>query len=143
MPQSCVVIYIHLVWATWDRLPLIEPELEPDLYACIAKRSQALKSPCVEIGGTEDHVHALVRLHSTICVAELVKDLKGGSSHFVKHLLVPGQGFQWQGTYGAFSVGPDQVDRVRSYIRNQKAHHAHDGVVPDWERCLEIDLPDR
>ncbi|MFQ5434598.1 MAG: hypothetical protein ACE5FD_06960 [Anaerolineae bacterium] len=29
-------LYVHMVWATWDRLPLITKTIEPRLYAAIA-----------------------------------------------------------------------------------------------------------
>jgi putative transposase len=32
--------------------------------------------------------------------------------------------FGWQDGYGAFSVGHTQINAVKRYIANQKAHHA-------------------
>jgi hypothetical protein len=32
--------------------------------------------------------------------------------------------FAWQDGYGAFSVSPSQLDKVKEYIANQSAHHA-------------------
>jgi hypothetical protein len=29
-------LYLHCVWGTWDRLPLITPAIEQRLYAAIA-----------------------------------------------------------------------------------------------------------
>jgi hypothetical protein len=25
-------LFVHLVWATWDRLPLITPDIQPRIY---------------------------------------------------------------------------------------------------------------
>jgi REP element-mobilizing transposase RayT len=139
MPKSCTFVYVHFVWATWDRLPYIAPSLEPSIYACIASKCQELKSELLAIGGTQDHVHVLVRLHSTVAVAELAKGMKGASSHLVTHELTPNQAFKWQGSYGAFSVSPSDVPRIRAYVRNQKKHHASGDVWEEWERCEEIE----
>jgi len=73
MPHSYTHLYVHFVWATWNRAPLITPAVEPPLYACIAKECRDLKCDVIAIGGTEDHLHAFVRLHSTVSVAALAK----------------------------------------------------------------------
>jgi REP element-mobilizing transposase RayT len=137
MPTSCTHVYVHFVWATWNKAPLITPDLEPRIYACIAAKCDELVCQLIDIGGTEDHVHCLVRLHATISVAGLAKHMKGASSHLVTHAAASDQGFKWQGTYGAFSVSPSDIDQVRAYIQRQKEHHAHGDTWPDWERCME------
>lgn len=136
MPASFVLVYVHYVCATWDRLPLISPELEPKIHACIAAECQRVGAEPLQIGGTGDHVHALVQVHSTVSVAQLARGMKGGSSHFATHELAQ-DGFKWQGSYGAFSVSPDHLDRVRRYLLRQKEHHAEQRLEPDWERCTE------
>src|SRR5947207_15042903 len=120
MPTSCVHVYVHFVWATWDQSPLIAASLEPAIHAAIAAECRELRCLAVEVGGTGDHVHALVRLRSSVSVAEAAKQMKGSSSHLATHQLPGGMGFKWQGSYGAFSVGLEEIDRVRDYIRRQK-----------------------
>lgn len=75
MPESCTEVYVHFVWATWDRLPLIAPDLEARIYACIGAKCRALGCELVAIGGTEDHVQVLVRLHSAVSVAVMAKEM--------------------------------------------------------------------
>src|SRR5437773_2423956 len=107
MITSCTYVYVHFVWRTWDSLPLILPEWEERVYACIGQGCVDLKCIPIRVNGMPNHVHALVRLHSTISVAGLAKQMKGDSSHFINHVILPGERFQWQRTYGAFSVSPD------------------------------------
>ena len=64
MPHSYTHLYIHFVWATWDRAPIITPALEAPLYACITRECRDLKCVVIALGGTEDHVHVLARLLS-------------------------------------------------------------------------------
>ena len=80
-------LYVHLVWATWDRLPMLTAELAPAVYACIQAECRELKVEVVEIGGLENHVHLLVRMHPAVSVATLAKQVKGASSHLVTHRL--------------------------------------------------------
>jgi REP element-mobilizing transposase RayT len=117
-------LYLHAVWATWDRLPLITPDVELRLYGEINEKCRALKAHPLALGGMPDHLHLLVRLPTTLAVATLLKEVKGASSHLVTHEIEPGEFFKWQGAYGAFTLSKDEVPRVIDYIRNQKEHHA-------------------
>lgn len=118
-------IYVHLVWGTWDRLPLITAELERTLYSTLLAECSRLGGEMIAIGGMPDHVHMLVRMPSTVSVAQLVKQLKGASSHLVTHEVQPGEFFKWQGGYAAFSVSRWDVPKIRGYIRRQKEHHGN------------------
>ncbi len=109
---------MHVMRATWDRQPVITAGIEQRLYACIAAKCGEMRGSLVEIGGTEDHVHVIVRLWATISVAKLVHGLKGASSHLASHVLAPGAGFKWQGTYFAESVSLRHLDNLRRYVRN-------------------------
>jgi len=127
-------LYLHLVWATWDRLPLITPAIEPNLYAAMAKKCEDLGCQLIAIGGIVDHVHLLVRFPTTISIADLVKGVKGSSSHLMNHGVLPGGGFKWQGAYGAFTISKRSVDDVVAYIRHQKVHHANGQLLAELER---------
>jgi REP element-mobilizing transposase RayT len=127
-------LYLHLVWATWDRLPLITSEVEPRLYAAIAAKARQLNCEPLAIGGVADHVHVLVRLAATVTVAILAKELKGASSHLVRHEVVPEAGFRWQGGYGAFTLARRDVPLLHRYVMEQKQHHARGTVQGAWEQ---------
>ncbi len=128
-------LYLHAVWATWDRLPLITPDIELRLYGAINEKCRELKSYSLALGGIDDHLHLLVRLPTTLSVADLLKGVKGSSSHLLTHEVAPDKFFKWQGAYGAFTLAKQDVDRVIDYIRNQKTHHAAKTIWDDWERC--------
>ncbi len=70
-------LYLHAIWATWDRLPLITPEIELRLYGAINDKCRELKAYPLALGGIEDHLHLLVRLPTTLTVADLLKETKG------------------------------------------------------------------
>ena len=129
-------LYVHLVWATWDRLPLITEAILPRLYAAIAEKCRELKCVPIAIGGMSEHVHLLARLHSTIAVATLVKEVKGSSSHLVTHEIARGDFFKWQGAYGAFTLRKDEVAMVSAYIEHQREHHAAraNSLIVEWEQ---------
>ena len=136
MRKPYTQLYVHLVWATWDRLPLITKAIEPRLYAAIATKCRKIKCEPLAIGGIEDHVHLLARLHTTIAIATLAKEVKGASSHLVTHEITPGEFFKWQGAYGAFTLRKGEVPQVKAYILNQKQHHAENTVYDEWEQGM-------
>jgi REP element-mobilizing transposase RayT len=134
MRGSYTQLYVHLVWSTWDRLPLVTPAIQEQVYACIIASCEKLSVQVIAIGGIEDHVHLLVRIPSTVSIAEVVKQVKGASSHLVTHVLVPGEFFKWQGAYGAFAISKNHVNRVRDYVLNQKEHHRERRLISELER---------
>jgi putative transposase len=85
----------------------------------------------IAIGGIDDHVHLLVAMPATLAPADLVKQVKGASSHLVNHGREPF--FRWQGGYGAFSVSKHHVPRIRDYVLRQEEHHRFNRLTPELE----------
>jgi REP element-mobilizing transposase RayT len=81
-------------------------------------------------GGTANHVHLLILLPATACLATAVQKLKGSSSRRL------GKGFAWQEGYGAFSVSPSQVAMVKEYIANQETHHRKRSFEEEFTEML-------
>jgi putative transposase len=123
MGQSLVKNYIHLVFSTKYRKPLIQPPVEQQLYAYLGGLCQQLGCTVITVGGHKDHVHLLFMLDKKVALSEFVKKLKANSSKWMKTRDSALRSFQWQNGYGAFSVNPRQVERVSLYIRNQHEHH--------------------
>lgn len=133
MRENYSKLYVHLVWATWDRLPLITPAIRVPVYQGIQEQARRAACELIAVGGIEDHVHVLLRIPTTICVADIAKSLKGGSTHMVNHALKPAF-FKWQGSYGSFTVSRSDVPMVRSYVLNQEHHHRLNRLAPALER---------
>ena len=133
MRSAKVAIYVHLVWATWDRLPLLSDAIGPAIYRAIGAKCEELRADVLAIGGMEDHVHLLVRLPATLAIADLVKHVKGASAHLANFRLPDSGSFRWQGSYAAFSVGPDGLPSVINYIAKQRQHHSSNTLDPDSE----------
>ena len=91
----------------------------------------------VAMGGTEDHVHLLLRIKPTTVLADVVKHLKGSSS-LLASSAAPSSFSKWQGAYAAITVSPSGVDAVRDYVRRQKEHHAKGSVSADMEVDNEL-----
>ena len=132
MRDAFIQIYLHFVWETWDRLPLITDQ-ENLIYKAILEKCKTLGVTAIAIGGMPDHVHLLVRFPSTISVADFVKEVKGSTSHLVTHRINSEEFFKWQGAYAAFSMSEKDVPSIKSYIQHQKEHHNGDQLDPILE----------
>ena len=97
--------------------------IRPALHAYLATVARNADCECYRVGGTADHVHLAVRFSRTITAAQLVEELKTSSSKWLKTQSPDLAGFSWQRGYGAFSVGPTNLDDLRQYIDNQEEHH--------------------
>ena len=84
-----------------------------------------------------DHVHLFVLLSAKMSVSALMKNVKGGSSRFVSAELMPGEWFDWQDHYGAFSIAVRDRNKIIAYIENQKRHHSEGSLYPDAEETDE------
>ena len=69
-------------------------------------------------------------------MADILKEVKGATSHLVTHEIAPTAFFKWQGSYGAFTVSKEAVPQVEAYIRQQSEHHTGGSLVAAWERTV-------
>jgi REP element-mobilizing transposase RayT len=109
----------HIVFATKDRFPLIQPEWENELYGYLVGIVKNQGGEVIAINGMPNHVHLLVRLEPCD-FPSFMRELKASSSKWAKRHQPK---FAWQRRYGAFTVSESAVDTVREYIRRQKDHH--------------------
>jgi len=124
MAQSLAKILVHTVFSTKERRPLLRAAaLREELHRYLGGILTHLDSQSVIVGGVEDHVHALHTLSRTASIAEVVKEMKRGSSMWLKTRSPQLADFEWQAGYGAFSIGQSQVDDVCAYIAGQEEHH--------------------
>lgn len=125
-------LFYHLVWATKDRLPLIESAWESDLHGYIRGKATALECILHAIGGMPDHIHLVISIPPKISVATLIGQLKGASSHHINKYYAAGR-FAWQIEYGAFSFSEGSLPKIVDYVNNQKKHHADSTLNYDME----------
>jgi putative transposase len=126
-------LYIHFIWGTQHRAPLIDPELAPLLHATLGAKCEQLGCQVFAIGGVADHVHLLLSLPRTLTIAQVAGTLKGHSSYAVSHMLRPGMAFRWQTGYSAFTVNWRHLRTVQRYIENQPEHHRRKRLMRRWE----------
>jgi putative transposase len=123
MPQSLAKVFIHLIFSTKERRPIIHDEVRPELHRYMGGILRECDSTLVEVGSVEDHIHLLFDLSRKVSISDTVEAVKSGSSKWIKKKGASLVGFQWQAGYGAFSVSQSHIVQVQEYILGQKEHH--------------------
>lgn len=126
-------LYYHIVWGTKNRLPLIEPAWEADLYGYLWGKSTALECIPHAINGMSEHMHVVISIPPKLAVATLVGQLKGASSHHINDVYVTHNSFAWQSEYGVFSFSEKALPSIVEYVKNQKKHHTDKSLVNAFE----------
>jgi len=123
MGQSLTNIIVHIVFSTKYRVPLIKKSIQTDIYSYMGGILNKLECNPLIINGTENHIHILCIQSKNIALAKLVEEIKKRTSQWIKTKDASLKKFYWQDGYSAFSVSASQLDRAKSYIQNQEAHH--------------------
>ena len=121
--HSFTSCFVHCVWSTKNREPLLTPDLRDRLWPYLGGIAKQNQMKTLAIGGASDHVHVLLALPATLSVAKAMQLLKGNSSKWLRETFPKMDSFAWQEGYGAFSIGMSGVDATVAYIRNQAEHH--------------------
>ena len=122
MSSTYLSLYYHLVFSTKDRQPSIHSDWRSRLHEYLGGTVNHLGGQSLGVGGTNDHVHLLVELKATHCVANFMRELKKASSSWIRD-EISSAAFAWQKGYAALTVSASIVPTVRRYIENQEDHH--------------------
>lgn len=131
-----VRIWVHLIWATKNRAPMLADDSRRKVFAHIKENAPKKNIYLDLINGTSDHVHCLVSLGSEQTIAKVAQFLKGESSHWVNREDLGKTKFEWQDEYFAVSVSESMVNVVREYIRNQQEHHRKKAFAEEYEEFM-------
>ena len=146
MGQSLVQNYIHIVFSTKHREPMIDVAIEKELHNYLGGICKNMDCQPITIGGYNNHIHILCMLSKKIALVSLMEELKSHSSKWMKSKGEAYQNFYWQDGYGAFSVNPRETELVVNYITNQKQHHQDKTFENEYRAFLkkyEVEYDDR
>ncbi len=135
MGSTFLSLHYHLVFSTKDRCPFIRDAWLTNMHEYLGGTVRGLERIPEAVGGVADHVHLLVGLRSTHCLADFVRELKKASSVWAADLHDPT--FGWQNGYAAFTVSSTHRAAVAEYIRGQEQHHRKVDFVEELKQLLE------
>ena len=136
MEKTYSQIYIHFVFAVFQRQKLIQPTWKNELYKYICGCISNQKCKVIQIGGTDDHIHILVSMIPTISPSKLMFYVKRSSSLWINQQRLSKFHFAWQEGFGAFSYAPSQLKSVANYISRQETHHQQTSFEEEYTTIL-------
>jgi len=125
-----------MVFSTKNRLPAFHKDQRKTLYNYLWGILKNKKCHLYQMGGMEDHIHMLTSVHSTVSIADLIRDLKTSSAAWIKKETLFPHFIGWQNEYGAFTKSHSHRDVVVSYIKNQEEHHKTESFLDEFKRLL-------
>src|SRR4051812_8520892 len=97
MPQSLAKVYVHVVFSTKNREPVLADTWRDELFSVIGGTANNLGCQSMIVGGIADHVHVLLQLARTVTLADAVGKIKSVSSSWIhQHHEIK---FHWQAGY--------------------------------------------
>ena len=130
-------ILYQTVFCTKYRKPTISETHCTDLYRYIWGIVKNKNCILFQINGVEDHLHLLTDLHPTIALADFVKDIKVGSSLWMKESGFFPEFEGWSEGYGAFTYSIRERDKIINYIKKQKEHHKKEPFPDEYKALLD------
>ena len=130
-------ICYHIVFSTKDRQPVLRADRREDLFRYVWGILKNRESRLYRINGSEDHIHILSSLHPSVSLADLVKDVKTGSSLWIKKEGIFRMFSNWQDGYAAFTHSKREMDGLIEYIKVQEEHHRRTTFVEEYRKLLE------
>ncbi len=138
MSHSFYKIWVHSIWAVKDRQNLILPRFEDQIYNYIRQQFLEIQCPVRIINGMPDHIHCLFLQNPKMAITDIIKQVKGSSSHFInQNQFLPGK-FSWQSGSAVYSVSESIVDKVFEYIRGQKEHHRKLSFQEEFDKFIKF-----
>ena len=138
MPHSFNKIWIHAIWATKERAPILHSNIEKTIHQFLSDQLRMQGCPVRIVNGMADHVHCLFLLNPQKSIAEVIKQIKGSSAHHINKDDLIAEKFAWQTGYAAYSVSESVVERVFQYIKNQKEHHKKKTFQQEYEAYIKL-----
>ena len=81
-------ILYHVVFSTKNREPVLSSDRREDLFRYIWGIIKNKQGHLYRINAMLDHVHILMSLHPTLRLADLVREIKTSTSHWIKENAV-------------------------------------------------------
>ena len=135
MSSTYLSLHYHIVFSTKHRKPVINDTWQFRLHEYLGGTIRRLGGCPEQIGGVADHVHLLVGLRATHCLADVLRETKRASSIWV-HETIGIREFAWQDGYAAITVSPNAGPGVCTYIRNQAEHHRTKSFLEELTEIL-------
>lgn len=127
----------HLITRTKGGRPTIPEATKRILFAYIYEICRSKNWYLHRLNGYLNHIHLLVELPGTALPADVMKKIKGSTSHAFKHHPSFPDFEGWGEGYGSFTVSYGNIDVIKNYIATQEEHHRTEKFNEEYNRLLK------
>jgi putative transposase len=128
-------LYYHLVWATHKRELLITDAVEQIIRRSFQLTCGDMGLQSHAVGVMPNHIHVALSVPLRHSISDVMKRLKGASSHAVRART---SNFTWQSEYGVLSFDERALPQVCAYVLTQAEHHRNGTTLARLERVEPI-----
>jgi REP element-mobilizing transposase RayT len=83
-------------------------------------------------------VHTLFLLSNKTSIADVIKQVKGATSHYINSTDLISEKFSWQTEYASYSVSESIQETVYQYIKRQKLHHLKKSFHSEYNDFIKL-----
>lgn len=137
--HSYTKCWLHLIWGTLNReksLSTIEVRDALSSYLINYSKQNDIYLKIFHVN--TEHVHTLIDLPTNMTIENILKLLKGSSSHWINENNLIRPKFAWGRGYAAFSISESHIERVVEYIKNQDEHHRKKSFAEEYQKFIEV-----
>ena len=138
MANTYSQLFYHVVFSTKNRENFIDLNIEKRVWSYLGGIARKHKLTALQIGGIENHIHALIIAPPVAVPSQIAQWLKGDSSKWVHEEFSDLRRFAWQDGYGIFSVSKSNAPKVIDYIKNQREHHLKQTFEDEYIELLKL-----
>ena len=120
--EIVVHAYIHAVFSTKGRTGWLGDEKFRDtVYSYITAALKDMDCESYIIGGSDNHVHILMNQNPNLSIDDIINGIKKYSTEEARKTGTTD--FEWQESYGAFSINTCDISEKTKYISGQEEYH--------------------
>ena len=140
--MSHVKNYVHCVWGTKRRHPFFTEGNTRDIMVHIRSYASEKNIWIDHLNAYQNHVHCLISLRADQCLAEVINQIKGESSHWINQHIRMDSKFSWAVDYYASSVSlkvipVDPVKAEKNVLKARKRVSPEGAGTPRVSRYRE------
>ena len=136
--RSYTACYIYLIWGVKDRQLLLKSEEARIALRKFINQYVKLKKINLKIMFINpEHIHLLIELATNQTTEDIVKLIKGSSSHWINQNDIIKLKFAQAVGHAAFTISKSNVERVYKYIANQEKHHKKVTFNEEYEAFIK------
>ena len=135
--MSAVCSLYHIVINTLRREHTLPIDVSEQLYRYIWSIIKSRNCRLLRINGIENHVHMLIEVSPTVSLSDLIRDIKQGSSKWLKQNPDFPMFQGWGKEYGAFSCSVRDKESIINYIISQREHHRVKSFDEEYRKMID------